>query len=145
VIDEASQIEIGQYLPLFEFFGDNLRKLCFIGDEQQCAVFSLPPVAPSLILHLYIVPPHGYDNLKDLRSIFDLDHLQASAIFLNTQCENLSSLGVYLLTHSYSRNSKTVCPLKLGILYLNESTKVGSSRILAIPSSPAPPRAISWI
>ncbi|KAI9512076.1 P-loop containing nucleoside triphosphate hydrolase protein [Russula earlei] len=35
IIDEASQIEIGQYLPLFKSFGATLRKLCFIGDDKQ--------------------------------------------------------------------------------------------------------------
>ena len=41
VIDEASQIEIGQYLPLFELFGKTLRKLSFIGDDKQRDLFSL--------------------------------------------------------------------------------------------------------
>ena len=40
VIDEASQIEIGQYLPLFELFGGTLRKLSFIGDNKQRELFS---------------------------------------------------------------------------------------------------------
>jgi len=35
VIDEASQIEIGQYLPLLKTFGDTLRKVSFIGDDKQ--------------------------------------------------------------------------------------------------------------
>ncbi|KAI9461669.1 P-loop containing nucleoside triphosphate hydrolase protein, partial [Lactarius psammicola] len=40
VIDEASQVEIGQYLPLFESFGHTLRKLSFIGDDKQ---YRMPP------------------------------------------------------------------------------------------------------
>jgi AAA domain len=36
IIDEASQIEVGQYVPLFKSFGNTLRKLCFIGDDKQC-------------------------------------------------------------------------------------------------------------
>lgn len=36
IIDEASQIEVGQYVPLFQSFGKTLRKLCFIGDDKQC-------------------------------------------------------------------------------------------------------------
>jgi regulator of nonsense transcripts 1 len=36
IIDEASQIEVGQYVPLFVSFGNTLRKLCFIGDNEQC-------------------------------------------------------------------------------------------------------------
>jgi hypothetical protein len=36
IIDEASQIEVGQYVPLFKTFGKNLRKICFVGDDKQC-------------------------------------------------------------------------------------------------------------
>jgi hypothetical protein len=36
IIDEASQIEVGQYIPLVKSFGSTLRKLCFIGDDKQC-------------------------------------------------------------------------------------------------------------
>ena len=36
IIDEASQIEVGQYVPLFKSFGKNLRKICFVGDDKQC-------------------------------------------------------------------------------------------------------------
>ena len=35
VVDEASQIEIGQYLPVFSDY-PTLRKVCFIGDDKQC-------------------------------------------------------------------------------------------------------------
>ena len=36
IIDEASQIEVRQYIPLIKSFGNTLQKLCFIGDDQQC-------------------------------------------------------------------------------------------------------------
>jgi len=36
IIDEASQIEVGQYIPLIKSFGNTLQKLCFIGDDEQC-------------------------------------------------------------------------------------------------------------
>jgi hypothetical protein len=36
IIDEASQIEVGQYVPLFKTFGKSLRKICFVGDDKQC-------------------------------------------------------------------------------------------------------------
>ncbi|KAH9058402.1 P-loop containing nucleoside triphosphate hydrolase protein [Lactarius vividus] len=77
VIDEASQIEVGQYLPLFESFGNTLRKISFIGDDKQCEY---------LILHFVSVPPYGHDNLDNLQSVFELAHLRASAVFLDTQC-----------------------------------------------------------
>lgn len=36
IVDEASQIEVGQYMPLFQSFGETLRKMCFVGDDKQC-------------------------------------------------------------------------------------------------------------
>jgi regulator of nonsense transcripts 1 len=36
IIDEASQIEVGQYVPLFNTFSKSLRKICFVGDDKQC-------------------------------------------------------------------------------------------------------------
>ena len=35
IIDEASQIEIGDYVSIFTSF-DTIRKVCFIGDDKQC-------------------------------------------------------------------------------------------------------------
>lgn len=35
VIDEASQIGLGDYLPVFAKY-ETLRKICFIGDDKQC-------------------------------------------------------------------------------------------------------------
>ena len=35
VIDEASQIEVGNYISIFTNMG-GLRKVCFIGDDKQC-------------------------------------------------------------------------------------------------------------
>jgi len=40
VVDEASQIEIGDYVPIFSSFGHILRKICFIGDDKQCNPFA---------------------------------------------------------------------------------------------------------
>ncbi|KAF8440436.1 P-loop containing nucleoside triphosphate hydrolase protein [Boletus edulis BED1] len=72
VIDEASQIEIGDYIPIFSNF-TTIRKAIFIGDNMQ-------------------LPPHGQDDIQELQSIFEVDHLTAQAstgkspfIFLDTQ------------------------------------------------------------
>ena len=35
VIDEASQIEIGEYIPVFNNYS-TIYKVCFIGDDKQC-------------------------------------------------------------------------------------------------------------
>lgn len=70
IVDEASQIEIGGYIPLLHRFSITLRKLVLIGDDKQLA-------------------PYGQADIEDLESIFEKDHLRPSAIFLDTQCEFL--------------------------------------------------------
>lgn len=34
-VDEASQIELGDYLPLLSRFGRDIKKLVFVGDDKQ--------------------------------------------------------------------------------------------------------------
>jgi len=36
IIDEASQIEVGDYLPMLARYKTTLRKMVFIGDDKQC-------------------------------------------------------------------------------------------------------------
>ena len=36
IIDEASQIEVGDYLPILGKYQTTLRKMIFIGDDKQC-------------------------------------------------------------------------------------------------------------
>ena len=36
IIDEASQIEVGDYLPILARYKTTLRKMIFIGDDKQC-------------------------------------------------------------------------------------------------------------
>jgi hypothetical protein len=36
IIDEASQIEVGDYLPILGRYKSTLRKVVFIGDDKQC-------------------------------------------------------------------------------------------------------------
>jgi len=88
VIDEASQIEIGQYVPLFKSFGKTLRKLCFIGDDKQ-------------------LPPHAQDNLGNLQSIFELDHLEESVTFLNTQYRMPPQIGEFISQRVYEGKLKS--------------------------------------
>lgn len=35
IVDEASQIELGDYLPLWSKFGNTIKKMVFIGDDKQ--------------------------------------------------------------------------------------------------------------
>jgi hypothetical protein len=88
IIDEASQIEVGQYVPLFKTFGKSLRKICFVGDDKQCkssSIITLPEI------QRVVVPPHGQDDLRNLQSIFELKHLRDSLTFLDTQCAYIGS------------------------------------------------------
>lgn len=36
IVDEASQIEVGDYLPMLARHKTSLRKMVFIGDDKQC-------------------------------------------------------------------------------------------------------------
>lgn len=45
ILDEASQIECGNYLPIFHLFHSTLAKLVFIGDDKQCDLSPLVPMS----------------------------------------------------------------------------------------------------
>ncbi|KAF7316711.1 hypothetical protein HMN09_00404200 [Mycena chlorophos] len=66
VVDEASQIEIGDFLPMIELYSTTLRKMVFVGDDKQLA-------------------PYGQGQIDSLRSVFEMKHLRQDAIFLDTQ------------------------------------------------------------
>jgi superfamily I DNA and/or RNA helicase len=48
IFDEASQIEIGDYLPLLVRFRSTLQKLVFIGDDKQRE--SLVHISPTFLM-----------------------------------------------------------------------------------------------
>jgi len=77
VVDEASQIEIGDYVPVFNKFKTTIRKVCFIGDDKQ-------------------LPPHGQEDIADLQSIFELGNLRQSALFLDTQYRMPPQIGEFI-------------------------------------------------
>ncbi|KAG2367894.1 P-loop containing nucleoside triphosphate hydrolase protein [Suillus spraguei] len=66
IFDEASQIEVGDYLPLLQRFQHSLQKMVFIGDDKQLA-------------------PFGQDDVRKLRSVFEFPHLRKQAHFLDIQ------------------------------------------------------------
>ncbi|KAJ6609215.1 P-loop containing nucleoside triphosphate hydrolase protein [Mycena sp. CBHHK59/15] len=82
VVDEASQIEIGEYIPLFIKFQSSLRKMCFIGDDKQ-------------------LPPYGQEDLQDLQSIFQLPQLRRLCLFLDTQYRMPPQIGAFVSSHVY--------------------------------------------
>ncbi|EAU85578.2 hypothetical protein CC1G_06291 [Coprinopsis cinerea okayama7 len=87
IIDEASQIEIGNYVSVFMNFA-SLRKVCFIGDPEQ-------------------LPPHGEEDLQDLRSIFEVNHLKSRIIFLNTQYRMPPQIGEIVSSCIYNKQLKS--------------------------------------
>ncbi|KAJ7761895.1 P-loop containing nucleoside triphosphate hydrolase protein [Mycena maculata] len=106
IVDEASQVEIGDFLPLISRFSHTLRKLVFIGDDKQLA-------------------PYGQNDVQTLRSVFEMEHLRRSALFLDTQYRlvgvvNLKAmliparmptqLGKFIGQHVYDNKLKTIHP-----------------------------------
>ena len=83
MFDEASQIEIGDYLPMLIRFRPSLRKMIFIGDNKQCESDGLPTL---FILILPSVSPYGSSDIPTLQSIFEKSHMLTRAVFLDTQC-----------------------------------------------------------
>jgi regulator of nonsense transcripts 1 len=77
VVDEASQIEIGDYIPVFTNFVSTIRKVCFIGDDKQ-------------------LPPHGQEDIPSLQSIFELGNLRELALFLDTQYRMPPQIGGFI-------------------------------------------------
>ncbi|KIK41898.1 hypothetical protein CY34DRAFT_178839 [Suillus luteus UH-Slu-Lm8-n1] len=84
IFDEASQIEVGDYLPLLHRFQHSLQKMVFIGDDKQLA-------------------PFGQDDIGQLRSVFEFPHLRKRAQFLDTQCKLASRLHPLIVSILSSR------------------------------------------
>ncbi|KAG2074290.1 hypothetical protein BDR04DRAFT_1071679, partial [Suillus decipiens] len=89
IFDEASQIEVGDYLPLLQRFRHKLQKMVFIGDDKQLA-------------------PFGQDDVKKLQSIFEFPHLRKRAHFLNTQYRMPLVIGSFISRHVYDQKLVTV-------------------------------------
>jgi regulator of nonsense transcripts 1 len=88
VVDEASQIEVGNYVSIFANFKHSLRKLCFIGDDKQ-------------------LPPFGQEDLQDLQSIFEIPHLRKQVVFLNIQYRMPPQIGDIISDLVYENKLKS--------------------------------------
>ncbi|KAG1817481.1 P-loop containing nucleoside triphosphate hydrolase protein [Suillus subaureus] len=73
IFDEASQIEVGDYLPLLQRFQHNLQKMVFIGDDKQ---HRMPLVIGNFISR------HVYN--QKLMTVHDINS-KAACRFLNVQ------------------------------------------------------------
>lgn len=81
VVDEASQIEIGEYIPLFTTTS-TIRKVTFIGDDKQ-------------------LPPHGQEEIGGLQSIFEVEHLRKYMLLLDTQYRMPPQIGDFISQSVY--------------------------------------------
>ncbi|KAJ7593254.1 P-loop containing nucleoside triphosphate hydrolase protein [Mycena floridula] len=82
MIDEASQIAVGDYIPMLYQFGHTIKKIVFIGDDKQ-------------------LPPYGHSDIPDLQSIFEMQHLRKRALFLDTQYRMPLPIGQFISKHVY--------------------------------------------
>ncbi|KAJ3570489.1 hypothetical protein NP233_g4369 [Leucocoprinus birnbaumii] len=89
VFDEATQIEVGCYIPMLQRFQKTMRKLVFIGDDKQ-------------------LPPYGQNEIEDLRSVFEIPHLREHALFLDTQYRMPLLVGNYISREVYDSRLKSV-------------------------------------
>ncbi|KAF9021716.1 P-loop containing nucleoside triphosphate hydrolase protein, partial [Rhodocollybia butyracea] len=82
IVDEASQIEIGDYLPVFTLAVTKLEKMCLIGDDKQ-------------------LPPHGQEDIEELQSVFEINHLHAYVHLLDTQYRMPPQMGDFISEQVY--------------------------------------------
>ncbi|KAI9063965.1 P-loop containing nucleoside triphosphate hydrolase protein [Trametes sanguinea] len=88
VVDEASQIDVSEFMHLFDRF-DKLRKVCMFGDPKQ-------------------LPPFGKEHAPKMQTIFDFAHLRKRAYFLDTQYRMPVPLGDFVSKEVYRSQLKSV-------------------------------------
>jgi len=86
IIDEASQIEAGDYLPILARYKKTLRKMVFIGDDKQCMCGEREWMRSRCTDSGSTVSPYGQEDIPELKSVFEWPHLRDNAAFLDTQC-----------------------------------------------------------
>lgn len=82
VVDEASQIAIQDYVPPLSIYS-TIQKMCFIGDNKQ-------------------LPPYGQDEVQELKSVFEVDHLFKSALLLDIQYRMPPHIGDFISKTIYN-------------------------------------------
>ncbi|KAG8915393.1 hypothetical protein FRC01_003678 [Tulasnella sp. 417] len=84
VVDEASQIFVGDYLALFYKFRATLQKVCWFGDPRQ-------------------LPPHQREQIQGLKSIYDIPHVKDASLMLDTQYRMPPEIGNFVSVVMYDR------------------------------------------
>ncbi|KAH0833021.1 P-loop containing nucleoside triphosphate hydrolase protein [Lanmaoa asiatica] len=116
ILDEASQIECGDYLPMLHHFQSTLSKLVFIGDNKQ-------------------LPPYGQEDVPELRSVFEFPHLRKRAVFLNTQYRMPHVIGTFISWNVYGAKLFT----------LHDSTNPEACRFIDVNKGRETKKGHSWI
>ncbi|KAJ3570490.1 hypothetical protein NP233_g4368 [Leucocoprinus birnbaumii] len=116
IFDEASQIEVGDYIPMLHRFQNSTRKLVFIGDDKQ-------------------LPPYGQSDIESLQSVFELPHLRKRALFLDTQYRMPVPIGNIISRHVYDGRLKTV----------HRITTEACCRFIDVPQGREEFRGRSWV
>ncbi|KAF7358641.1 Nucleoside triphosphate hydrolase protein [Mycena sanguinolenta] len=93
VVDEASQINAFDFMHVFHKFRKSLDKVCFFGDPMQ-------------------LPPYGREQVSELRSIFDFEHVGHLTEFLDTQYRMPVPIGDFISAHVYSRRLRSQHDIK---------------------------------
>ncbi|KAF8206299.1 P-loop containing nucleoside triphosphate hydrolase protein [Mycena galopus ATCC 62051] len=108
MVDEASQVEIGDFVPVLARFSPSLQKMVFIGDDKQREFISAEAIAYYFTSNECVVPPHGANKIWSLQSVFEMPHLRQTAIFLDTQYRMPQQLGSFIGKRVYDGKLKTV-------------------------------------
>ena len=112
IVDEASQIEVGQYLPLFSRFRTTLKKIVFIGDDKQCEFVFL---SFEFLKFIVFLKCHHMDRktLKIFRVFlkFHTSENRSSFLILSVSILHISTF----FTFSFLNAFQTACPHKSGI------------------------------
>lgn len=88
VVDEASQIFVGDYLALFYKFRKDLEKVCWFGDPRQ-------------------LPPHQREQIEGLKSIYDITHVKEASLMLDTQYRMPIEIGTFVSMAMYNRQLRS--------------------------------------
>lgn len=106
VIDEASQINVFEYMNTFFKFRNVTTKVCFFGDPKQ-------------------LPPYGKDKAPSMQCIFDIDHLKDISHFLNIQYRMPHPLGEFISREVYNNQLLSEHAIKDASCIAFIDTKIG--------------------
>jgi hypothetical protein len=93
IVDEASQIEIGDYLPMISRFNSKLKKMVITSNVSYQDKYNKYVI---FLIRSPLVAPYGQEDIDNLESVFDKDYLIQRAHFLDTQCKYHISIEAYL-------------------------------------------------